>query len=165
MFFDIFTVCLLILCYCSFMNFLVTLWIFRVDINFLVLKLDTFRGAFIEYDVEGYELLLLACEKCMLLHLSPVWSELRVVLHGVIQKIKALKWNLNVWWPCPITLLYLLVQHWESNLVGWLGFNIEDKHACEHLVKDYSNGPYVYFMAISSTLVHPKGAELLSGHH
>ena len=117
MLFDFFTVCLLILGYGCFVDFLVALRVFRVDINLLVFKPNTFGGTFIEYDVKGYKLLLLTREKGMLLHLGPVWPELRIVLHGVIQEVKALKRDLNVRWPCPVALLNLLVQHRERNLV------------------------------------------------
>ena len=85
----------------------------------------------------------------MVLHLLPGWALLRVLLHGLAEKLEALKANLNVLWPSPGSLLDLAVEKLKCHLIGCLLGHVENEHACQHLVENHTDGPDINLVTIS----------------
>ena len=84
--------------------------VFCVHINFIVLECKTFFWVLIEYNVKLDHVQLFASEKFMLLHFKPARSFLWIMLHGLVQELKALYRYLNVIWPTPGSFLQLVIQ-------------------------------------------------------
>ena len=85
----------------------------------------------------------------MILHLLPGWALKWVLLHGLTQKLEALKGDLNVLRPGPGSLLDLAIEKLKCHLIGCLLGHVENEHSCQHLVENYTDGPDINLVAIS----------------
>ena len=86
------------------------------------------------------------------------------MLHRLAEELETLKCNLHVLWPGPGTFFDLTVEELQGHLVGSLFSDVEDEHACEHLVGNHSNGPHVDFVTVAGP-VAPVSLNLLCWHH
>jgi len=100
----------------------------------------------------------------VLRHFLPVRSLRRILLHRFAQELEAGETDLDVLWPSPCSLLDLAVEKLEGHLVSCLFFYVEDEHTRQHLIEDYTDGPYINLMAVALSAT-PVCLNLLSRHH
>ena len=66
--------------------------------------------------------------------------------------------------PGPRALLDLTVEELQGHLIRRLLLDVEDEHACEHLIEDDSDGPDINLMAVTLSTT-PVSLDLLRRHH
>lgn len=142
-------------------------WVLCVNENFSVSEDNTFWRLLIKDDIELNFILLpvlLHLEHRVGPHFRPGWSQHRVVLHGIVQKVKCVQRNLDVCGPTPSALLNFFEEGRQCVIALCCLFHREHEHASEHLVKNYSNRPYVDFVAVARSTA-PVSTKLLRSHH
>ena len=135
-----------------------------VDVDLTVGKLEALTRLFIEDDIERYLLAILAREEWMLHHLLPVRALRRILLHGLAEEFEAGEANFDVLRPGPRAFLDLTVEELQGHLIRSLLLDVEDEHACEHLIKDDSDGPDINLMTVTLSTT-PISLDLLRRHH
>ena len=146
---------------------LINWWVLRVHKDFTVFENKAFWWLLIEDDIK-LDFILLALrwhlEHRVRPHFLPGRSEQWIVLHGVAQKVKCVKRNLDVCRPAPRTLLHFFKKSRQCVIALCGLLHRKHEHASEHLVKNYSHRPNVDFMAVAWPAA-PVSIKLLRSHH